>query len=471
MTQLHDLTAAEQLDALARREISSVELTEHYLARIDAHGARLGAFTHVFADGAREAARAADTTTGERGPLHGLPLVLKDLHPTAGLPTTMGCAALAEWVPTFDAPAVGALRAAGAVVMGKTHAPEFGPVCYTETALASPASTPYDETRSASGSSGGSAAAVAAGLAPFAHASDGLGSIRTPAANCGLVGVKPSRGRVPGSGVDWLSLGTEGPLARTVLDAALLLDALGPAGAGELWRGPDWSPGAHRAAALAPYDGPLTVGLLLDPLIDTTVDPECLAAAQDVAAALEEAGCSVQPVDVSALIPLGAIWPAIQTLLQARIGAAVDLMVPPERRELLMPFTTWLAEGSRGRSSVELHQAQGALAAAAAAFLRLASGFDLLVTPTTAAPPTAHHELRQDDGLASAHAMLRWSAFTPWANLCGLPAVSLPVRTTPAGLPLGAQVVAGPHRDELLLRVAAALEPRFGWAARHPASW
>lgn len=471
MSELHDLTAAEQLDALRAREVSSLELTEHYLQRIDKHGERLGAFTNVFADHALAAARTADAQPDGHGALHGLPLVLKDLHPTAGLTTTMGSAVLAHWVPDVDAPAVAALRAAGCVVLGKTHAPELGPVCYTETLLARPAATPYDEARSASGSSGGAAAAVAAGLAPVAHGSDGLGSIRTPAATCGLVGVKPSRGRLVGTAADWVSLGVDGPLARTVLDAALVLDAMGPHPDGDLWHAPDWGLGAHARAARTPRTGPLRVGLLTDPLIDTDVDPSCLAAARWTADALAGEGAVVEDVDTTGLVRLDDVWPALRALLQARIGAAVGQLVRPEHLPLLMPFTRWLADGAEGLSAVALHDAQRVLAAAAGAFGRRAARYDVVVTPTTTAPPLPHHALRLDDGEASAAAMLRWSAFTPWANLCGLPAVSVPVTTTDEGLPLGAQLVGRLHEDALLLGVAAALEERAGWAARRPPTW
>lgn len=188
MGELHELTTVEQVAALASKEVSSVELTRHYLDRIDQHADALGAFIAVFHEHALASAAEADAHDGEKGLLHGVPLGLKDLHPTAGLPTSMGSAALADWLPPADAPCVGVLRRGGIVVLGKTNAPEFGPVCYTETKVGGDAVTPYDVTLSASGSSGGSVAATAAGLMPVGHASDGLGSIRTPAATCGLVG-------------------------------------------------------------------------------------------------------------------------------------------------------------------------------------------------------------------------------------------------------------------------------------------
>lgn len=468
MSDLHNLTALEQQAALAARKVSSRELTEHYLRRIDLHGDRLGAFTSVFHEQALQAADAADAASGPRGSLHGLPLVLKDLHPTAGLRTTMGSAAMAAWVPTADAPAVGALRQAGAVVLGKTHAPEFGPVCYTESAVAPDCVTPYDERLSASGSSGGSAAAVAARLAPFGHASDGLGSIRTPAANCGLVGVKPSRGRLRGSGLDWLAFSVEGPVARTVGDAALLLDAIGPVGPEELWAAHGWAGGAHQRAAARPPEAGLRIGCLVDPGIDVTVHDDCLAAVAATRAVLVAMGHEVSDVPAGDVPALGDLQHALITVVQARIALGVAATVPAAGLELLMPFTRWLLEQAKTLSAVDLLAAQTRLAAASGAWLGLQSGYDVLLTPTTTAPAQPVGSLRLDDASSSVRAMLRWSAFTPWANLTGAPAVSLPVHRTASGVPVGVQFAARPGQDEVLLSLAGALEGVFRWQDVHP---
>ncbi|MDS0136063.1 MULTISPECIES: amidase [unclassified Amycolatopsis] len=193
----HEVSAAAQLAALRAGDLSSRELTEHYLGRIEKLDGELGAFATVTPDLALDEAARADRriARGERAPLLGLPLGVKDLHPAAGVRTTFGSAALAGFVPAADGWTVGLLRQAGAVFVGKTNTAEFGATCYTESDVTGrPAVTPYDRTRYASGSSGGAAAAVAAGLLPLAHAGDGAGSTRTPAATCHLVGVKPSRG-------------------------------------------------------------------------------------------------------------------------------------------------------------------------------------------------------------------------------------------------------------------------------------
>lgn len=468
MSDLHHLTAVEQVALLRSREVSSRELTEHYLRRIEEHDEALRSFTTVFADEAVASADAADAAPGG-GPLHGLPLAFKDLHPTAGLRTTLGSAALAEWVPDADAPVVGALRQAGVVVLGKTNAPELGPTCYTETSVRGVTRSPYGTDRSPSGSSGGAAASVAAGLQPVGHASDGLGSIRTPAAACGLVGHKPSRGRFAGSGGDWQALAVEGPVARTVADAALLLDTLPRPSDGVLWHGAPWEDGAHTAATRRRVGG-LRVGVLVDPGLDVAVHPDCLDAVQATAAALSDAGHDV--AEAGPGFPrIEALRDALVTTMCGRIGAMVQLVVPPDRRHLLMPLTTWLADQGGALSAVEFARAQSVLAAAACQWTAAQARYDVLLTPTTTSPPVPVGSLRRDDGAESLTAMLGYSAFTPWANLTGAPAVSLPVATTADGLPVGVQLMAGCAQDELLLSVGAALEERFGWEARHPVQW
>lgn len=252
MSELHELSAARQLRALRTGDISSRDLTEHYLTRIDRLDGELGAFVTVTPEFAIDEADRADErlARGEWSPLCGLPLGIKDLHATAGIRTTWGSVALADYVPADDSWTVGLLRRAGAVVLGKTNAPEFGATCFTENDVTPrPAVTPYGPTRYSSGSSGGSATAVAAGLLPVAHGSDGAGSIRTPAATCHLVGVKPSRGLVsPAPASSFFSTGTEGPIARTVEDAALLLDVMAQPWPGDLygWRPRRVSPRPSR---------------------------------------------------------------------------------------------------------------------------------------------------------------------------------------------------------------------------------
>ena len=233
VTDIHDLTVTELAAAIRAGRLSPVEITEHYLQRIDRLNEQVGAFYTVTPELAREQAAAAEKAVSSElrspggrveslSPLTGIPIPIKDLNMVAGVRLTYGCTIFADNVATEDDYVVAALRAAGTVMTGKTAAPEFGLPCYTETRIGPPARTPWDLSRSAGGSSGGAAAAVAAGLAPAAQGSDGGGSIRIPSSVCGLFGIKPSRGRISGGPLmpDLVGLSTDGPLARTVADAA-----------------------------------------------------------------------------------------------------------------------------------------------------------------------------------------------------------------------------------------------------------
>ena len=214
MNQLHDMTALEQAAAIKAREVSPTELVEHYLDRIDRLDDQLGAFVTVTADAAREdAARATRQLLdgADLPPLHGVPLAVKDLNATKGVPTKLGSRVFADWVPDYDDNVVVRMRQAGTISLGKTAVPEIGLPCYTEPAIGPPARTPWDTSRLAGGSSGGAAAAVAAGLLPIAQGSDGGGSIRIPASLCGLVGLKPARGRISRGPIDGDAVGPPPP--------------------------------------------------------------------------------------------------------------------------------------------------------------------------------------------------------------------------------------------------------------------
>src|SRR5690242_7460318 len=241
MAELHDLTALEQGAAIAAGEVSPPELVEHYLERIGRLSDEVGAFVTVADDLARKQALLAGGSVGDStSPLYGVPTAIKDLNQTAGVVTEFGSATMKGFVPEVSDEVVLRIEAAGLVSLGKTTTPEFGSPCYTEPDNAPAARTPWDLERMAGGSSGGAAAAVAAGLVPVAQGSDGGGSIRIPASCCGLFGLKPSRGRISGAPMygDPVGLGTAGPLARTVRDAAAMLDVMAGRAVGD----PSWAP-------------------------------------------------------------------------------------------------------------------------------------------------------------------------------------------------------------------------------------
>jgi amidase len=463
MAELHDLTALEQGALVRAGEVSALELTEHYLdraARLD----DVGAFVTRTPDSARE--RARSLPPGD-GPLRGVPTAIKDLNLTAGVRTTFGSAAFAEFVPDVSDGVTLSIEAAGLVSIGKTSTPEFGSPCYTEPEGSPPAVTPWDRTRMAGGSSGGAAAAVAAGLVPVAQGSDGGGSIRIPASCCGLVGLKPSRGRISGFPMygDPVGLATSGSIARTVRDAAALLDVL----AGRRPGDPSWAP-PPSSTFLSACDrdpGRLRVARFITPVIaDSPVDPECVQAYDDASRLLESLGHDV--VDVAVPLPRDSV-PLFETCWAVLTALSV---VPPEQEPLLRPLTRWLSARGNAVSGPEFGLAIGAIRRLAAQALTALAPYDAVLTPTLATPPLPVGALRNDaDPEADFEAQ---KAFTPWTsawNVTGMPAVSLPLHWTPDGLPVGVMLAARPAEEELLLSLSAQVEAAAAWSDRRPPQW
>ncbi|MDQ6650326.1 MAG: amidase [Actinomycetota bacterium] len=469
--ELHDLTALEQAAAIRRREVGPVELVKHYLERIDRYGAQVGAFVTVTADAARTAAAEAQAaiTRGQAGlpPLHGVPTAIKDLNLTAGVRTTFGSAAFAEFVPTVDDFVVERLRGAGTISLGKTNTPEFGLPCYTEPDVAPPARTPWDLDRSAGGSSGGAGAAVAAGLVPFAQGSDGGGSVRIPASACGLFGIKVSRGRISNGPLrgDVNGLGWMGPLARTVRDAAAMLDAM----AGPMPGDPHWAPlPAEPFSAYAGRDpGRLRIGRYRTPVItDAEVHPDCVAAYDAASDLLTSLGHVVEDVDPPFT---AALTPMFETLWW--VGAA-SVPLTPAQEALVRPLTRHLREQGRGVSGVDYTGAVAALQAAARMSITATAAYDAVLTPTLAQPPALLGSLRNDaDPAADFTAQTRFTPFTAPYNMTGQPAVSLPLHWTGDGLPIGVMLVGRPADEATLLSLSAQLEAARPWAHRQPPMW
>lgn len=470
---IHDLSTTQQVEMLRRGELSSLELVSHYLDRIERHSAALGAFTTVTAELALVEARHADSllSRGEGGALTGIPLGVKDLHATSGVATSGGSAALADFIPKEDAWSVGLLRGSGAVLVGKTNAAEFGATCYTEAYTASaPAVTPYDATRYSSGSSGGAATAVAAGLLPFAHASDGAGSTRTPAATCNLIGVKPSRGLVSlAPAVHFMSTGSEGVVARNAADAALMLDVLAQPSPGDLY---GWAPKSSFSSALSnrPHR-PLRVAVWDESGIPgATPHPEVASAVLRTEARLVELGHDVRRVSIPALIE-EPIARALRTWLTASVAAAAIAAVPQSRRTLLSDLTLHLIEQGASYTAFDLLNAQTMLARYASRFLAAFESFDVALTPTTASPPVPTGHFFSDGVPGILDRMLEWSAPTPWANLTGQPAIAVPAGFTAAGLPVGVQLVGRARTDAELLSLAQDLERLDAHTDAHPPVW
>ncbi|RSD14060.1 amidase [Amycolatopsis eburnea] len=473
MSQVHDLSAAAQLRALRSRDISARELAQHYLDRIAKLDGELGAFVTVDPELAlRDADRADERLArGEHTPLGGIPIGIKDLHATAGLATSFGSAPLAGHVPAEDAWTVGLIRRAGAVLLGKTNAPEFGVACYTENAVTpGPAVTPYDTGRYSSGSSGGAATAVSAGLLPIAHASDGAGSTRTPAAACHLVGIKPSRGLVSlAPAGSFFATGIEGPLARTVEDAALLLEVMAQPPSRDLY---GWTPDTSLAqAGRSRPNRPLKIGWWTDTgLPGVAPHPESVRAVRRTVELLRGLGHDVREIAPPARYDETAAR-AVSDMLSISATMSVTTLVPAEKRDQLTAHTRNLAAAGAKMTGSDVLLMQAALARFAGDFLAGLDDFDIALTPTTSGPPVPLGHFEAEGIERVNERMLSWSCYTPWANLTGQPAVSLPSHLDDDGLPHSVQLVGRLRQDATLVSLAAQLEHEGLWDAVHPPHW
>jgi amidase len=473
VTQLHDLTALEQAAAVRSREVSPTELVEHALRRVEALDAGLGAFLTVTPERALAGARRAERRLREGGelpPLLGVPTAVKDLNNTAGVRTTFGSTVLADNVPTVDDAVVTRLAEAGTISIGKTNTPEFGFPCYTDNALVGPARCPWDPGRLAGGSSGGAAVAVAAGMLPVAQGSDGGGSIRIPASINGLVGLKPTRGRVSNAplGGDVTGLGTNGPLARTVRDAAVLLDAMaGPVTGDPAWA-PPLPPGETFLGAADRPVGRLRIGRYLElPTADAGLEPAVQAAFDDAARLLEQLGHEVEDV------PAGLLGPDVLTAFERVWSLSGTLLpVPPERAGELRPLTRELRARGLALSAQQAMEALTSLRLFARRFVTATDRYDVLLAPVTTMTPRPLGWFDADgDGAADFERQKRYAAFAAVFNVTGQPAVSVPLHWTDDGLPVGTMLVGRPADEVTLLALAAQLEAAHPWAHRHPPSW
>ncbi len=469
MTALHDLSALEQAAAVRDGTVSSAELVEHCEARIAAHDATVGAFALLTLDTARRHADDADAAVRAGDPLpplHGVPIGIKDLNLTAGVRTSFGSPVFAQLVPTVSDSVVVKLREAGTISLGKTSTPELGLPCYTEPEGAPPARTPWDLTRSAGGSSGGAATAVASGLLPFAQGSDGGGSVRIPASACGLFGLKPARGRISSGPVtgDVTGLGTNGPLARTVRDAAALLDAM----AGPVPGDPHWAPPPAQSflSACDEEPGRLRIGRYCESPLSAGLDPQVRAAYEQASALLEELGHDVE--DVAS--PFGSsLVPSFETVWSVSAAGAV---VDPAREHELRPLTRWLRERGRSTTAPQVVAAVVALQQASRRAIAATAAYDVVLTPTLAGLPAPVGWFRDaGDPRAEFDRMIGWTPFTAVYNTSGQPAVTVPLHATPAGLPVGVQLVGRPADELTLLRLSAQLERARPWRDRHPDLW
>ena len=469
-TDLCFTSAVELAELIRRRALSPVEVTRAVLERIDRLNTSLGAYVMVHAERALGEARAAERAVmaGEPlGPLHGVPVSIKDNLWTAGERTTYGSRLFAEFVAPEDAPSVAGLRAAGAIFVGKTNLPEFAWRGSTDNRLFGESRNPWDLTRTPGGSTGGGAAAVAAGLGPLALGSDGAGSIRIPASFCGLVGLKPTFGRVPmypAAGGNEL-VAHVCPLARTVRDVALMMSAIARHDRRDPFALPDDGLD-YLAACNEPFAGargsaPVRIAWSAN-LGFAPVDPETREIAEAAASAFSEVGLTVEEASPD----LGDPSFILQTLYGgAQAGAHAARS--PEQKAQMDPELVAYAEASASLSAVEYLRAVAARQALVDALRLFFERYDLLLTPTVCLPAFPLGVVGPSEVAGRKVTHLGWTLCYPF-NYSGQPAVSVPAGWTASGLPVGLQIVGRRLEDALVLRAAAAFEALRPWAARRP---
>lgn len=481
MAELHELSALEQRALLQSRKISATELTAHYLDRVEELNPSVRAFTTVTGQSALEKAQELDRADHAppryESPLWGLPLADKDLNDRAGVVTTYGSRVFEDYVPDTSSPIVEDMDAAGSVSLGKTNVPEFGFPAYARNRLTQGfARNPWDTELDPGGSSSGAAAAVAARMLPLAPGNDAGGSVRIPAAACGLVGLKASRGRIPGeSGIGALAgLPVGGPIARSVGDAALLLDGM--------------SSGPNRHALRAPGAAHMpTSGSFVDALRSATgrlnigwnqwspwasdyeivTDPRATEALQAVLTLAESMGHAVTEVQPS---------PApnyVESFREIWMAGAAGLPLPEEMLPAVEPLTAWLVRTGRKRHTANLVRALANLQAFEMQIIADYKPYDLILTPALAMTPRRSDWFDESDGELNFIQQCQFTPFTSYVNVAGLPAISMPVAMTEVtgpevSLPLGVQAIGRAGDEATLLRFARDLEKVYEWDKRTP---
>ncbi len=471
------------LDATASAELvrtgdaSPRELIDAAIARVERVNPDLNAVIHPRFERAR-----TEADTAPDGPFRGVPVMVKDLDGSlAGEPLHLGNRLLRDLDHRGDVDSFlfTKLRAAGFVIIGKTNTPEFGLLPTTESHAYGPAHNPWDLDRSPGGSSGGSGAAVAAGMVPIAHAGDGGGSIRIPASACGLFGLKPTRGRVslgPLEGEAWAGMVVRHAVTRSVRDSAAVLDVIAGPMPGDPYAAAE--PTEPFLAAVGSDPGRLRIGVRATtaPGGLCEVDPACVAAATEAATLLESLGHRVEesappPIDDIELVT------NFLTVLAASVARDVDRLAAIAGRAIepgdVEPYTWAQAELGRTVIAADYVAAIESLSAWTRRMARWwqpapeGDGFDLLLTPTVAAPPAPLGTIRGDDADGAVIAAIPYAAFTVPFNVTGQPAASVPLHWAD-GLPVGVQLVAASGREDLLISVAAQLETARPWADRRP---
>jgi amidase len=481
MTDVLRRSAVELAELVRARELSARELVQASLDAIADRDGPINAFTHVAPEAALADANRVDATLSaadaDERPFAGVPIAVKDNRAVAGMPLTMCSDLFADFTPVQDAHVVRRLREAGFVIVGKTALPELGILPTTESRRFGPTANPWASDRTPGGSSGGSAAAVAAGMVPIAHGNDGGGSLRIPAACCGLVGLKPTRGRVsvgPDAGHSFLV--NDGVLTRDVRDTAAVLDVLAGYEAGDATWAPAVTESWVGALGRDATAGPLAIALVMEPALDgADVDPVSLQAARDAAALLTGLGHDVREVAAPWTgLGLLATFTAAFGPLSAMGVAAGGRLVGREPCEADVEPLTWqMYELARGQDTLTYLEAQNLLEVTARRLVSFMLAYDAVLTPALGMRPVRTGEIhgRGPDPLDHFRRSGQFTPYTAIVNVTGQPAISVPLYEGDDGLPLGVQLIGPPAGEDVLLGLAAQLERAAPWSDRTPAQF
>jgi amidase len=454
--------ALEQARLIRTKFLSPLELVNIYLDRIQRLNPLLGCYFTVIAETALELAKTQTeqlvrvSDINDLPPFFGVPISIKDLNPVAGVACTYGSRALVDKIATYDDGVVSRIRQAGFNILGKTATSEIGSLPYTEPDGFPPARNPWNLDYTPGGSSGGAAAAVAAGLSPVAHGSDGGGSVRGPAFCCGLVGIKPTRGRVSHAPVGDFQNGisTDGPLARTVADAAALLDIM----SGYILGDPYWLPDPNPSFLAATQQPPksLKIAIATSVLPIDKISPDCEQAVKNTVKLLEQLGHQIEPInlDFSNIIePFILVW---------KSGVA-SAGIPPE---YLGSVNQWLIETQI--TAGQYLQAVSKMQVGGRQIVASLSPFDVVVLPTYMSPAIRVGEYAQLSHEETLQRIIEWISPCPGFNVSGQPAIAIPTGFTPEGLPVGVQLVGKPATEATLIALAAQLEALQPWENHRP---
>jgi amidase/6-aminohexanoate-cyclic-dimer hydrolase len=464
----HDALGLGEL--IAKKQVTPQEVLEAAIERIEAVNPRINAVVQKAYDEARAVIRAGLPA----GPLAGVPYLLKDLYTwQKGARIGNGSRLYDGFLADHDFTLVERYKAAGLVILGRTNTPEFGLNAATEPVVNGPTRNPWNLERSSGGSSGGAAAAVAAGMVPAAHGTDGGGSIRIPAANCGLFGLKPNRGRNPAGpdvGEGWSGLACGHALTRSVRDSAALLDATsGPAPGDPYWAPPPARPFLQEVGA---KPGKLRIALKKKTIMGTPVHPECVKGVESAARLCEELGHRVEEA-MPEFDFVGLRWAMgviISANLRSGLDARLDALKRTQKEDDVERITALWAEQGRRHTARDYARALVIVHGVGRRFGEFFQKYDVLLSPTLAEPPLplGSTDMMSNDLDAYNERLFRLIPFTPQFNVSGGPAASIPLYWTPDGLPIGIQFGADFGNEAILFRLAAQLEQAQPWKDKRP---